>query len=456
MKPALLRALRASCISGVLALGVVGCRSRADTPPEADEVATPAADGAMCREHGVLEAVCTKCNPKLATVFQAKGDWCEEHGFPESFCPVCHPERGGRPAAEVEADRAPADGTRIKLKPGIGRAAGIETVVATTRPTSVAVTAPARFGYDATKLARVNARSAGVVRALHVDVGTRVKRGQSLVVIDSPDVGADRARLAAAKSRVTIAQENFTRQEQLHREGIAARKNLLAAQQELDAAKSEHAALAATLSMLGGRSGRRVGGYELDAPLGGVVTERNATIGQLVDPEEVLFEVVDTVSMWAQIDAAESDLPLLALGQSVTLRVDGLGEREFGGEIAYIAPIIDPHTRTAQVRVPVQNPDGLLRANMYAEASIGAGGDRSSVVVPRAAVQRAGDVHLAFVKISETEYETRRVKLGAADAALVEILDGITAGEEVATTGSFLLKTETLKGSIGAGCCEGE
>lgn len=441
----------------VLAVSVAACRSRADAPAEADEVATTVTEGAMCREHGVLEAVCTKCNPKLAGVFQAKGDWCEEHGFPESFCPECHPERGGRPATEVAADKAPADGTRIKLKHAdVGRAAGIETVVATSRPAAMSITAPARFAYDATKLARINARSAGVVRALHVDVGTRVKRGQALAVIDSADVGADRARLAAAKSRLTIAQENFARQEQLHREGISARKNLLAAQQELDAAKSEHAALAATLSMLGGRSGRRVGGYEIDAPLGGVITERNATIGQLVDPEEVLFEVVDTVSMWAQIDAAESDLPLLALGQSVTLRVDGLGEREFGGEVAYIAPIIDPHTRTAQVRVPVENPDGLLRANMYAEASIAAGGDRSTVVVPRAAVQRAGEVHLAFVKISETEYETRRVKLGVADAALVEILDGISVGEQVATTGSFLLKTETLKNSIGAGCCEGE
>src|SRR5213594_3526518 len=60
-----------------------------------------AVEEAFCKEHGVLEAVCTKCNPALIAVFKAKGDWCEEHGFPESFCPICHPERGGRPASDI-------------------------------------------------------------------------------------------------------------------------------------------------------------------------------------------------------------------------------------------------------------------------------------------------------------------------------------------------------------------
>ena len=71
----------------------------------------------MCKEHGVLEALCTKCNPGLAAVFKAKGDWCEEHGFPESICPICHPERGGRPAQEIASDDgAPADGTKVRFK----------------------------------------------------------------------------------------------------------------------------------------------------------------------------------------------------------------------------------------------------------------------------------------------------------------------------------------------------
>ena len=86
-----------------LTLLLAGCEG---TAPPAPEAPVNASTTELCRAHGVLEAVCPKCNPKLAAVFQAKGDWCAEHGFPESFCPLCHPERGGRPVAEV-ASAAP-------------------------------------------------------------------------------------------------------------------------------------------------------------------------------------------------------------------------------------------------------------------------------------------------------------------------------------------------------------
>ena len=80
----------------VLAVAIlIGCQRQAD-PANPDKPAsrhTASQEGAFCKEHGVLEAVCTKCNPALVPVFKAKGDWCEKHGFPESFCPICHPER---------------------------------------------------------------------------------------------------------------------------------------------------------------------------------------------------------------------------------------------------------------------------------------------------------------------------------------------------------------------------
>lgn len=445
----------------VIALLILGtaCRSKPEASAGEERAETKAAapaEGAMCKEHGVVEAVCTKCNPKLAAVFQAKGDWCAEHGFPESFCPVCKPERGGRPTAEVKSDGAPADGTRIKFKrTDTAKRAGILTVKATARPNATAITAPVRLSYDATKLAHINARSPGVVRALKVDLGTSVKKGQPLIVIDSPDVGADRARLSAAKSRVQVAEENYNREKQLQSEGIASRKSFLATQQEYDQAKSDYAALGASLSVLGAGGGG-AGSYTLTAPIDGVVTQRKVTIGKLVGSEEVLLEIVDTSSMWADVEVAESDLPAVAVGQKVSLRLDGLGEREFAGAITYVAPSVDPHTRTAKVRVPLVNPDGMLRENMYGQARVAAGESRTSVAVPRAAVERAKDVPLVFVRVAEDEYETRRVQLGAADSEFVEIIKGVRPGEDVVTTGAFLLKTETSKESIGAGCCEGE
>jgi len=104
--------------------------------------------------------------------------------------------------------------------------------------------------------------------------------------------------------------------------------------------------------------------------------------------------------------------------------------------------------------VRLANADGALRANMYGRASIAAGGAAAGVEVPRSAVQRANGAEVVFVRLSDTLYETRRVDCGARVDDWVYVTRGVTPGEDVVTVGSFLLKTETLKGSIGAGCCE--
>jgi cobalt-zinc-cadmium efflux system membrane fusion protein len=413
-----------------------------------------AADG-MCAEHGVLEAICTKCHPTLIPVFKAKGDWCEEHGFPESVCPICHPERGGRPKGNVDVDNdGPADGTKVTLKDkSLATAAGIETVKAIVNENGPGVSAVVRIVYDAGKVGRINARASGVVRELKADIGTRVEKGQALAVIDSASVGQDRSKLLAARARVTAAESAVSRETSLHERGIAARKSVEQAVQERDAATAELAAAQAALRAVGG-VGSTGGAYVLTAPLAGVVVRRDVAVGQTIDPGPTLFEVVDASLMWAEIEVAEHDLAAIKPTQTASIEVDALPGRTFTGKVDYIAPEIDPRTRTAHVRVALANEDASLRANMFGKARIAIGADRSSVMVPRTAVQRAKDVQLVFVKIGDGQYEARRVKLGLNGATTVEITKGVAEGEEVVTTGSFLLKTETLPDAIGAGCCD--
>lgn len=444
-------------------VGLVGCgqtsKERADVPDRPAQQTLDKPDGGNERcEHGVLAVVCPKCHPKLAAVFRAKGDWCAEHGFPASFCPTCRPERGGRPAADVGGSDggAPADGTKVRFKnQETARLAGIQTVKAEGRQTAGGVVATARIAYDATRLAHINARATGVVRALNVDIGSKVKKKDALAIIESAEVGADRSRLQAARARVTIAQKNYERHTALQKSGLSVERDVLAAEQDLAVAKAEQAALATGLSILGAGGGAG-GSYTLTSPIDGVVTQRGATVGKLVGLEEMLFEVVDTSAMWAEVDVAEADMSVVAMGQSVTLEMDGLSGRTFAGSITYLSPQIDVATRTVRARVPLANADGVLRSNMFGRARIAVGDARASVMVPDAAVQRAKDVHLVFVRITAEEYETRRVELGIREGNLVEIRKGLHPGEDVVTTGSFLLKTETLKGSIGAGCCEAD
>lgn len=449
----------------LLALVVVslaGCRERA--APHHEGAATASSDSGadgLC-EHRVLQAICTKCNPKLTRVFQAKGDWCKEHGFPESVCPVCHPERGGRPARDVTVkpsdlkheDEVPPDGTKVRLKTkDAARVAGIESAQAEARNVGDGVTAVTRVTYDAKRLAHVNARSRGVVRALHADLGSKLKKGAPLVDIESSEVGADRSRLGAASSRVETAQKNFDRIDSLRADRLATEREVLEARRELDAAKGEHAALQAALSVAGAGGGGG-GVYTLTAPLSGVVTKRGVTIGKLVGTDEVLFEIVDTATMWADLDVPERDLRTVSAGQEALLHFDGVPERQFRGKLDFVSPELDPRTRTASARVPLDNPDGSLRANMFGQARILTGAARTGVFVPAAAVQRLKTAFLVFIRVADDLYETRRVTTGVRENGAIEILSGLGAGEVIATQGSFLLKTEIAKDSIGTGCTD--
>jgi cobalt-zinc-cadmium efflux system membrane fusion protein len=450
--------MRHLTVLGVLLVPLLmGCGPKATQ--EAQEAPAPVAAAAavgegMCAEHGVLEAICTKCHPKLIPVFQAKGDWCPEHGFPMSVCPIHHPERGGRPEAQIAIDEAPASGTMIHFRTlETARDAGIETVPAVEGMEGAGVIATATLVADASHMAVVNPSAAGVVRSIQADLGSRVARGTPLATLESSAVGEDRSRLQAARSRASVAEANYRREKDLYDKGVSALREVEEAQREWEAAKAEASAASSSLGMIGTSEGA-AGTYVLRAPIGGIVTKRSATLGTLVDTDDALFEIVNVSELWADIDVPEAQVARVHPGQKVVLRVDGIAGREFRGTITFVSPVIDPQTRTAKARAALANRDGLLRANVYAKARIVDDGNRVSVLIPRSAVQEAKGVQLVFVQRAIDAYEARRVRITPADNDMVAIASDVRPGERVVTTGSFLLKTETLKESIGAGCCD--
>lgn len=410
----------------------------------------------FCAEHGVAEAVCTKCNPKLATIFQGNGDWCAEHGFPESFCRTCHPERGGRPAADLTVDEAPMSGTTVQLRtPQAVAAAGIESQPASPASDAGNLEVPATITYDASRHAEINPRLSGVVRKVHVETGTSVVEGAPLVTIESAELAAELSRLSSARSRLKLAEATRARTESLLETGMGAKREVLEAERDVEEASADIAAATAALALVvveDGESNR----YTLVAPQAGTVLHVVAAAGRMVDAEDVLCEVVDASTLWAELDIPEVELGLVSKDLGVVVTVDALPGMEFRGTIESILPEVDPRTRTAKARVRLANPDGVLRANMYARARILLAKSQARALVPLDALQRAKGAELVFVQLAPDRFETRRVRLGGRRGGLVEILDGVQPGELVATRGSFLLKTETLKGSIGAGCCEVE
>jgi cobalt-zinc-cadmium efflux system membrane fusion protein len=427
--------------------------SSAAAPPHA------VAPDALC-EHGVLAAACPKCNPRLEPVYRAKGDWCEEHGLPLSFCPVHHPERGGRPAGVAAARPAapsadvPPDGTKVRLRSKVVlEGTGIATARAAPATDGARLTLPARLVYDATRTADLNARSPGVVRKLVVDLGAAVKRGDPLATIESAAVGADRARLGAAQKGVAVAEERVARLTALEREGAASRRELLDAERDAAQARAEAAAIASELSVAGASAGSGAT-YTLTSPIEGVVARRPDAIGALVGPDDVLFQIVDARSLWAEIDVPEAELGGVPVGSSVVVSVPSLPGEAFAARVTTVAPAVDPHTRTAVARAAIDNAAGRLRANMFGEAAVLGAAPPAAVTVPSEAVQSVGGTRMVFVRAEELVFSVRHVEVAQRRGARTVIASGLRAGEEVATTGAFLLKTETLKDSIGAGCCE--
>lgn len=452
----------------VLGVGAGSCKSEPRPgPPAPTGSAAPAMprkpidpkllSGPLCEEHGVVEALCTKCNPKLEPVFRAKGDWCSEHGFPESICPICQPKGAGTDESQASAKPASsiAPGTVVRFKsPKLEAASGIETTAATRAAFDSGVRAVARIEFDPDRVADVRAPVAGLVKRIHVELGATVKKGAVLFTLSSIEVGQLQGQLRAARQRAKTAKLDKERQVRLEQEGVGSKRSVEVAERELAEAEAEIASLESSLSVSGASHAGGSGTMTLRAPIAGVVVERKGVLGTLATSETSLATVADPGLVSALIDVREDDAARVRAGQAVVVEVDGVKDHAFTGAIEWIAPVVDPRTRTVRVRASLPNREGLLRNNQFGRALITVEPGRAGVVIPREAVQRHGDGSLVFVRTGPGVYEPRPVAVGVTKESLVTIDGDVKAGDAVVTTGAFLLKTELSKDGIGAGCCE--
>jgi cobalt-zinc-cadmium efflux system membrane fusion protein len=406
-----------------------------------------------CKEHAVPESKCTKCNPALVATFIQAGDYCREHGYPESVCPVCHPELVR--AAGAEPPQFPPPGTVIRLAGAQAlRGAGIQTVAAEARPVARTLEVVGRLDYDQNRLAQLSARGEALVVEVKVDVGDDVRKGQPLVVLTSAAVGGSRAQLSAAKARLDAARAALAREEQLAERGVSPRKDVEDARRELAAAQSEHDAAASSLAAAGAMGGSG-GNYVLAAPFAGTVVERDAVAGRSAAPGQVLVQVADLSRMWANLDVPEAEALHVRPGQRATIELEGVRGARREGRITRVGASVDAASRTVRARVELPNADRSLKAGLFLRASIEIAPEQDAVLVPRDALQRAEGRSLVFVRTGAGVFRPVAVEPGEPVGALVAVR-GISPGAEVVTTGAFLLKTELLKDSIGAGCCETE
>jgi cobalt-zinc-cadmium efflux system membrane fusion protein len=267
--------------------------------------------------------------------------------------------------------------------------------------------------------------------------------------------GARQQRLAqlsgrAAIERLKLARSNFERVDKLYAEKIIPEKELLAKKQELAEAQID---AESTSLMLQSAGSGAAGKYNLVAPFDGTIIEKHASIGEVLKDDTRVFVIADLSTVWVDITVYAKDLAKITVGQSVIVRADGI-EKPLVGSISFVGAIAKSDARAAQARVVLQNPDGKLKPGLFVSAEIALERVDAAMVIPDDAIQKIDGLSIVFVE-EDGAFEARKVKTGRVGVSgsdprvVLEILGGLSPGEEYVDKGSFVLKAELGKGAAG-------
>jgi cobalt-zinc-cadmium efflux system membrane fusion protein len=294
---------------------------------------------------------------------------------------------------------------------------------------------------------------------VYVSVGSAVSRETNLALLDSTELGEAKAEHLKAKTFLDLAKANYEREKTLFDQKIAAKKDVLTAEAEYRKVEAELRSLEEKLRLYGlsdkeiadmehSQSASR---YYLRSPAPGIVTEKEITLGEVIETGKKVFTISDLSNVWIYLDIYERDLSKIKVGQKATVRVGGYPEKAFVGKVAYLSGLMDEKTKTLKARVEIANPDRLLKPGMFAEARIETGtGAERKITVPKEAVFLLDEGPVVFIE-KDGGFFPRRVETGKEAGGRVEILNGISEGEKVVVEGGYYLKAEILKSQMGEG-----
>ena len=326
------------------------------------------------------------------------------------------------------------------------------------------LTIPGRLTFSEDQTWHVGAIANGKIENISARVGDSVKANQVLGRLHSHEVHEARAgyqqaqtELERARSAQGYAKQRRDRAQRLLELRAGSRQDLETAEADLrnaqaaiEKAQSEVEKERAHLEIfqLPIEGTDEEDDIPILAPAAGLVLERKATVGSVVNSGDELFVITDISSVWMIAAASEEDLSKLHPGQPVRVQVRAYPDREFAGRILKLGEQLDPATRTLQIRIALPNPQGLLKPEMYSTASVQQFGKRQALVIPEEAIQEIDGVPTVFVQDSENEFRARTVETGQHADGGVEIVDGLKRGDAVVVKGGFALKSQMLKTMI--------
>ena len=301
--------------------------------------------------------------------------------------------------------------------------------------------------YNAFNTTPVITQVGGPVSRILVVPGERVKLGQALLDVSSPDYSLLFATYLKARDSFRVADRNYARAQDLYAHQAIAERDLLQAESDRNQAQADLNASLLGLKILGiprpedlekAPSSSEI---PLLAPIGGEIVERDVAPGQLLQAGTTQAFVISNMStVWVLANIYQSDLANVKVGDEVTVQTDSYTDK-FHGKISFISPALDPNTRTLQARIVVDNPGEKLKNNMYVTATVDAGVQQNAIAVPDASVLR-NDENQPFVYVAtgSNQFARRAVDIGQSQAGKTQILRGLIAGDKVVGDGSLFLQ----------------
>jgi cobalt-zinc-cadmium efflux system membrane fusion protein len=284
------------------------------------------------------------------------------------------------------------------------------------------------------------------VRSVLKLAGDPVKPGDVLAEIESAQLGGAQAALISARAHAEAALANERRERELAQQKISSNRDFELAAAAAASARADLQAAESRVRAMGGKPNGEPGILQLQSPIAGRVVARALSRGQFVEPTLTAFKVADLSRVFVELAVFERDVPSIRPGDAVELTAPGVTSAQLTGRVAYVGDEIELQTKTATVRVIVEQSGSPLRPGQSVQATIHTTARAEpALVLPRDAVTTVDGKPTVFVAHDATSVEPRAVELGRQDGQHVEIANGLREGERVVVTGLFALKSEIFR-----------
>jgi cobalt-zinc-cadmium efflux system membrane fusion protein len=302
--------------------------------------------------------------------------------------------------------------------------------------------------YNAFKTTPVITQVGGPVSRILVVPGQKVKVGQPMLEVSSPDYSQLLDAYLKAADSYRLADKNYKREQDLYQHHAVAQRDLEQAESDLNQARADLNAAEQGMRILGiknpgdlAKTANSSAQIPVLAPISGEVVERLVSPGQVVQAGQTqAFTISDLSTVWVLANVYQADLASVRSGDDVSVQTDAY-PGTFHGRISYVSPALDPNTRTLQARIVVDNPGEKLKRDMYCTVTVSAGSISNAIAVPDSSILRDDNNQpFVYVAIGANQFGRRDVEIGQSENGQTQVLKGISAGERVVGDGSLFLQ----------------